>query len=64
MPRNLKKNNFRLSKVITTSTTEKTDGLQALENAIEKVRETIEKLGGVFTVIMPVNIFSTSFQEK
>lgn len=41
---------------MTTSTPEKADGLQALENAIEKVRETITKLGGVFTVKMAVNI--------
>lgn len=40
---------------MTTSTPEKTDGLQALENAIERVRETITKLGGVFTVKMAVN---------
>lgn len=43
---------------MTTSTPEKADGLLALENAIEKVRETITKLGGVFTVKMPVSLNS------
>jgi len=38
--------------VMTTSTPEKADGLKALENAIEKIRETITKLGGVFNVNM------------
>lgn len=41
---------------MTTSTPEKADGLKALENAIERIRETITKLGGVFTVNMAVNI--------
>lgn len=40
---------------MTTSTPEKADGLKALENAIERIRETIAKLGGVFTVNMAVN---------
>lgn len=41
--------------VMTTSTPEKADGLKALENAIERIRETITKLGGVFTVNMAVS---------
>lgn len=41
---------------MTTSTPEKADGLKALENAIERIRETITKLGGVFTVNMAVSI--------
>lgn len=40
---------------MTTSTPEKADGLKALENAIEKIRETIKKLGGVFNVNMAVS---------
>lgn len=38
--------------VMTTSTPEKADGLKALEVAIEKIRETIAGLGGVFNVQM------------
>lgn len=45
--------------VMTTSTPEKADGLKALENAIERIRETITKLGGVFTVNMAVSVLST-----
>lgn len=41
---------------MTTSTPEKAEGLKALENAIEKIKETIEKAGGVFTVNMAVCI--------
>lgn len=41
--------------VMTTSTPEKADGLKALESAIEKIRETIEKLGGVFSTHMAVS---------
>lgn len=39
---------------MTTSTPEKVDGLKALEGAIEKINETITKLGGVFKVQMAV----------
>lgn len=49
--------------VMTTSTPEKADGLKALENAIEKIRETIEQLGGVFSTHMAVS-FSYSFYIK
>jgi hypothetical protein len=36
---------------MTTSTSEKDDGMQALAVAIEKIRETISKMdGGIFTV--------------
>lgn len=41
--------------VMTTSTPEKADGLKALENAIDRIRETITKLGGVFTINMAVS---------
>lgn len=40
---------------MTTSTPEKTDGLKALEGAIEKIEETINKLGGVFHIQMAVS---------
>lgn len=43
--------------VMTTSTPEKTDGLKALEGAIEKIEETINKLGGVFHIQMAVSTF-------
>lgn len=41
--------------VMTTSTPEKTDGLKALESAIEKIKESIESLGGVFNIQMAVS---------
>ncbi len=41
---------------MTTSTPEKVDGLKALEGAIEKISETINKLGGVFKVQMAVRM--------
>lgn len=43
--------------VMTTSTPEKVDGLKALEGAIEKISDTISKLGGVFKVQMAVSQF-------
>lgn len=43
---------------MTTSTPEKTDGLKALETAIEKIEETIKKLGGVFQTKMAVSDLS------
>lgn len=42
---------------MTTSTPEKVDGLKALEGAIEKISDTIAKLGGVFKVQMAVRIY-------
>lgn len=45
---------FLFFTVMTTSTPEKADGLKALEVAIEKIRGTITKLGGVFSVNMAV----------
>lgn len=44
---------------MTTSTPEKVDGLKALEGAIEKINETINKLGGVFKVQMAVRMNKT-----
>ena len=43
--------------VMTTSTPEKADGLKALELAIDKIKETIVSLGGVFNTQMAVSIF-------
>lgn len=46
---------------MTTSTPEKADGLKALEQAIEVIKETITKLGGVFNIQMEVNVFNDVF---
>lgn len=43
--------------VMTTSTPERADGLKVLESSIEKIQETITKLGGVFHVQMAVSRF-------
>lgn len=40
---------------MTTSTPEKTDGLKALQDAIDKIKETITLSGGVFNVQMAVS---------
>lgn len=44
-----------ISSVITTSTPEKSDGLKALENAIDRIKATIEKLDGHFAIQMAVS---------
>lgn len=59
---------------MTTSTPEKQDGLQALNDAMDVVKEKIEELGGVFQIQMAVSIFlfifylslteSSNFSEK
>lgn len=46
--------------VMTTSTPEKADGLKALEVAIEKIKETIEDLGGVFKVQMAPKVVTAT----
>lgn len=46
--------------VMTTSTPEKADGLKALETAIEKIQESIEKLGGVFKVQMAPKVVTAT----
>lgn len=46
--------------VMTTSTAEKADGLKALETAIEKIKETIENLGGVFKVQMAPKVVTAT----
>lgn len=43
--------------VMTTATPEKTDGLKALQTAIEEIDKSIVSLGGVFKIQMPVNLF-------
>lgn len=42
---------------MTTATPEKTDGLKALQTAIEEIDKSIVSLGGVFKIQMPVNQF-------
>lgn len=42
--------------VMTTSTPEKQDGLKALNDAIEVIKEKINTLGGVFAIQMAVRI--------
>jgi translation initiation factor 2 subunit 1 len=44
---------------MTTATPEKTDGLKALQTAIEEIDKSIVSLGGVFKIQMPVNQFIT-----
>nr|CAG4648072.1 EOG090X09RW [Moina brachiata]SVE93130.1 EOG090X09RW [Moina brachiata] len=46
--------------VVTTQTPERQDGLKALENAIEKVREVIEDLGGVFKIQMAPKVVTAT----
>lgn len=41
---------------MTTSTPEKTDGLKALQDAIDKINDTITTSGGVFNIQMAVSI--------
>lgn len=44
--------------VMTTSTPEKADGLKALNTAIDKIKESIQSLGGIFTMQMAVSFMS------
>lgn len=46
---------------MTTSTPEKQDGLKALNDAIEVIRDKITSLGGVFNIQMAVSITSKRF---
>lgn len=41
--------------VMTTSTPEKADGLKALQDAIDKIKDTITTAGGVFNIQMAVS---------
>lgn len=54
---------IKIKIVITTSTPEKSDGLNALDIAIEKIKETILKLGGTFSIQMAVRIIKTKFNK-
>lgn len=49
---------------MTTSTPEKQDGLKALQDAINKIEETIAVMGGVFKVQMAVSNYSIFFPQK
>jgi len=48
---------------MTTATPEKTDGLKALQTAIEEIDKSITSLGGVFKIQMPVNHFVSKFHQ-
>ena len=43
---------------MTTATPEKSEGLKALQNAIDVIQKEITTLGGVFQVQMAVRIFA------
>jgi translation initiation factor 2 subunit 1 len=47
---------------MTTATPEKTDGLKALQTAIEEIDKTIQTLGGVFKIQMPVKQYNICFK--
>lgn len=49
---------------MTTSTPEKQDGLKALNDAIEVIKEKITTLGGVFAIQMAVRIKFLNFITK
>lgn len=46
---------------MTTATPEKSDGLKALQTAIEEIDKIIVSLGGVFKIQMPVKTFFRSY---
>lgn len=50
--------------VMTTATPEKTDGLKALQLAIEEIDKTILSLGGVFKIQMAVIQFITKIYNR
>lgn len=50
--------------VMTTSTPEKTDGLKALDVAIEKIKETIISLGGVFNIQMAPKVVTATDEAE
>lgn len=47
---------------MTTSTPEKADGLKALQDAIDKIKDTITVAGGVFNVQMAVSSLTLPYQ--
>lgn len=50
--------------VMTTSTPEKQDGLKALQDAIDKIEETISKMGGVFKVQMAPKVVTATDEAE
>ncbi|CAH2237666.1 eukaryotic translation initiation factor 2 subunit 1 [Pararge aegeria] len=50
--------------VMTTSTPEKTDGLKALQDAIDKIEETITTAGGVFNVQMAPKVVTATDEAE
>ncbi|XP_050356374.1 eukaryotic translation initiation factor 2 subunit 1 [Nymphalis io] len=50
--------------VMTTSTPEKTDGLKALQDAIDKIQETITTAGGVFNVQMAPKVVTATDEAE
>ncbi|KAI5638370.1 eukaryotic translation initiation factor 2 alpha subunit domain-containing protein [Phthorimaea operculella] len=50
--------------VMTTSTPEKTDGLKALQDAIDKIKETITAAGGVFNVQMAPKVVTATDEAE
>uniref|UniRef100_U5EME2 Eukaryotic translation initiation factor 2 subunit 1 n=1 Tax=Corethrella appendiculata TaxID=1370023 RepID=U5EME2_9DIPT len=50
--------------VMTTSTPEKADGLKALEKAIDKIKITIEELGGVFNIQMAPKVVTATDEAE
>jgi len=48
---------------MTTATPEKTDGLKALQTAIEEIDKSIQTLGGVFKIQMPVKKYNMYFKK-
>ncbi|KAJ1526971.1 hypothetical protein ONE63_008517 [Megalurothrips usitatus] len=50
--------------VMTTSTPEKQDGLKALNEAIEKIKESIQSLGGIFTMQMAPKVVTATDEAE
>lgn len=49
---------------MTTATPEKTDGLKALQTAIEEIDKSIQTLGGVFKIQMPVKKYNMYLKKR
>ncbi|KPJ21382.1 Eukaryotic translation initiation factor 2 subunit 1 [Papilio machaon] len=49
---------------MTTSTPEKTDGLKALQDAIDKIKETITQSGGVFNIQMAPKVVTATDEAE
>lgn len=50
--------------VMTTSTPEKADGLKALNTAIDKIKESIQSLGGIFTMQMAPKVVTATDEAE